>query len=1001
MRTQTRLLMLISLLMGLLLVNPASADLVAHWPLDGNYEDATVNGHDGTPVGDPEFVQDSVRGPALEVDGSDRVIVDDAPDLNYGASESLTLTAWALYDEALAPGGWQCVAAKGRTALGGDSSYLDTLYGFYVTGGGLWHVNAGSFQEDTISAEDGEWHHLAFVQDGDNDLGFFYVDLEEVLSGGAADCDTTGRPFVIGAAGTDTTVFEAFGGRIADVRIYNEALAGDALANTTQPLNPPELASNPSPGDGDDDILHDTALTWKSGEFAARHNVYFGASYEDVDSATTPTASGLSANSFNPGRLEFGKMYYWRVDEVNGTPDKTVFKGKVWSFRAEPYSIQIPGDTIVATASSVKDDLSYPGKTVDGSGLNADGQHSITASDMWFSFISDLDPWIQYEFDAIKMLDGLKVWNSNSAAEMAIGWGAKDVQIEYSVDGENWDVLPDATQLNRAIGLPTYDQYDEIALNGVSAKYVRFDIESNWSSIPGWGQYGVSEVQFYAIPTQARTPDPTSGSVDVLPDTVATWRAGRQADEHTLYMSDDSTAVTDGTAPSVTSNANSVDLGSLDLQLGQTYYWRVDEINDTEVPSAWAGPVWSLTTPAALIVDDFENYGNVSPDRPFQTWLDGIGYSADEFFPVPYEGNGTGVGVGHDIWTVSSPHFDGQIMETVSTSAGSKQALPLYYSNTGATASQTDRTWSTPQNWSGHGVQTLVVNFRGSGDNTGGPLFVTINGTKATYPDNADLSLPMWQQWNIDLAALGAGLDAVTSMSIGVEGTGDGLVLIDDILLYMAAPDAVVPVEPSTAGLVAWYSLENNANDVSGNGHDGIAIGDPLYVTGPAGMAMEFDGLGDQYVDLGTWSPSEGTGQLSVSLWAKWHGLSDSWQGLIGKRDSWNATDMMWQIEANIDTGVVRFERTDSAINTNNPLLPEGEWAHVAVSFDGQTARLFISGTQVEMGAFELGLDPEAAFQFGAAQVEGANPFNGALDEVRLYNRALSEGEIRYLGGDR
>ncbi len=99
-------------------------------------------------------------------------------------------------------------------------------------------MNAGSIQEDTISAEDGEWHHLAFVQDGDNDLGFFYVDLEEIVSGGAADCDTTGRPFVIGAAGTDTTVFEAFGGRISDVRIYNEALTGDALANLPDTIEP-------------------------------------------------------------------------------------------------------------------------------------------------------------------------------------------------------------------------------------------------------------------------------------------------------------------------------------------------------------------------------------------------------------------------------------------------------------------------------------------------------------------------------------------------------------------------------------------------------------------------------------------------------------------------------------------------------------------------------------------------------------------------------------------
>jgi hypothetical protein len=51
------------------------------------------------------------------------------------------------------------------------------------------------------------------------------------------------------------------------------------------------------------------------------------------------------------------------------------------------------------------------------------------------------------------------------------------------------------------------------------------------------------------------------------------------------------------------------------------------------------GPVWSLSLVDALTVDDFESYSNASPGRPFQIWLDGFGYSADEFFPAGYGGN--------------------------------------------------------------------------------------------------------------------------------------------------------------------------------------------------------------------------------------------------------------------------------------------------------------------------------------------------------------------------
>jgi len=43
-----------------------------------------------------------------------------------------------------------------------------------------------------------------------------------------------------------------------------------------------------------------------------------------------------SPASYDFGRLEFGQSYYWRVDEVNGAPDFTTFKGDVWSFTTEP-----------------------------------------------------------------------------------------------------------------------------------------------------------------------------------------------------------------------------------------------------------------------------------------------------------------------------------------------------------------------------------------------------------------------------------------------------------------------------------------------------------------------------------------------------------------------------------------------------------------------------------------------------------------------------------------
>jgi len=168
-----------------------------------------------------------LRGQVLEVDGDDRIGVSDAADLNYGANESMTFTVWASLDLADPMDGWRAIVAKGRTELGGSTAYVDTFYGFYVSPGGNWHVNAGDVWDDSQPAAGGQWHHLAFVQDGPADAGYFYIDGELIATAGAGSCDTTGRPLFIGAAGTDVdvAVFESFKGRIDDVRIYSYALS--------------------------------------------------------------------------------------------------------------------------------------------------------------------------------------------------------------------------------------------------------------------------------------------------------------------------------------------------------------------------------------------------------------------------------------------------------------------------------------------------------------------------------------------------------------------------------------------------------------------------------------------------------------------------------------------------------------------------------------------------------------------------------------------------------
>jgi hypothetical protein len=269
----------------------------------------------------------------------------------------------------------------------------------------------------------------------------------------------------------------------------------------------------------------------------------------------------------------------------------------------------------------------------------------------------------------------------------------------------------------------------------------------------------------------------------------------------------------------------------------------------------------------------------------------------------------------------------------------------------------------------------------------------SVGNTTETGYETGELVLGESYTWQVDTIDGEGGVTAGPLLSFTVS---DNLV-IDDFEAY-----AVAPENPGSAGLWGYYPLNGDVLDHSSNGHDGTLVGEPAVIDGPAGYgaALEFSAPGgDDYVDLGTLNPSEETGQLSVSLWLKWNGISGEWQGLIGKRDNWAADDMMWHLECNADSGDLGANRHSGQAVGGYGTPEVGVWEHCAFSFDGTTGTLYRDGVYAGSGAFSLGPDTEAALLFGANNGGGWNPFNGALDEVRIYDRALSDAEVMHLAG--
>ncbi|HOC61860.1 MAG TPA: carbohydrate binding domain-containing protein [Sedimentisphaerales bacterium] len=448
------------------------------------------------------------------------------------------------------------------------------------------------------------------------------------------------------------------------------------------------LATEPRPEHGATDVPRDVVLSWTAGEFAATHDVYFGTSFDDVNAASRSNPLGVlvsqnqSGTTFDsPDLLDFGTTYYWRVDEVNAAPDNTIYKGGVWSFTAEPFAY--PVANIIATTNATSDPGAGPENTINGSGLNADDQHSIDAGDMWLASPGAEPLYIQYEFDRVYKLYEMLVWNYNVQFELLLGFGVKDVTVEHSENGADWTALGDV-QLAQAPAQSTYAANTTVDLQGVAARFVRLTVNSGYGLMP---QYGLSEVRFLYIPAHPREPQPADGTIGVSPATTLSWRAGREAASHEVYL---------GTDPDALALAGTVDSATFApaLEFGSTYYWQVVEVNEADAVTAWAGDVWSLSTQEYTLIDGFETYNDDldAGTAIFDTWLDGWV-------------NDTGSTVGY---------LDAPFAEKTIVRSG-VQSMPLAYDNAASPFySEAWREFETAQNWTGNGADTLVLYVRGN-----------------------------------------------------------------------------------------------------------------------------------------------------------------------------------------------------------------------------------------------------------------------------------------------
>jgi hypothetical protein len=202
-------------------------------------------------------------------------------------------------------------------------------------------------------------------------------------------------------------------------------------------------------------------------------------------------------------------------------------------------------------------------------------------------------------------------------------------------------------------------------------------------------------------------------------------------------------------------------------------------------------------------------------------------------------------------------------------------------------------------------------------------------------------------------------------------------------------------------GLVGWWRFDEGtgsvAGDSSGNGNNGTVHG-ATWVTGKYGKALSFNGT-SSYVDIPLSNSLKGFTELTISFWAKKTSTVD-FAGLVaddyGSGRQWDLLDHTNGVGA---TDNICFYITDGVAGDtllSSHALPIGVWQYVTVVFKGSNfIKFYINGAIDTQKSTTLSqTNPTPVFDHWIGRYSSYY-FNGIIDEVRIYNRALSAAEIQ------
>ncbi len=639
---------------------------------------------------------------------------------------------------------------------------------------------------------------------------------------------------------------------------------------------------------------------------------------------------------------------------------------------------------------------------------------------------------------------GHEVYFGNTFADVNSATTATAGIFRGAVDNNNYD--PCAGDL--VLGKTYYWRIDE-----VNAGYAG----SNPPPPPGGKWKG--DVWSFIVEGRARNPSPGDGAKDVARNVILQWEAGAAAKYHDVYFGTSASSVEAATTATsgiyktrLNKGTEEYDTDPLNLQVGDRYFWRIDEVNTLTVK----GYVWDFKVIDFMLIDDFEFYTTTTALNT--KWK-----------------------------AVNSSTAYVLLNKDATFANGDGNSMQFEYNNDATPwIAEAKRTYSTAQDWSyaGNSVTRMELSYYGDAQNyPDGLMYVKLSdSTKTAQVNNpllADVNTPwaeQWQHvWNIPLKDFkGVTLSKISSIVLGVgdgKGVGgkneDGTFYFDDIKLWppvcntsmipeanlhavadlttahhgggdcitdyedlrlmaerdwlLTAPIIVTPNSPDTNGLL-WYKFDTGSGTIATNsGTLGTTFNGVLSTaSGPTwtteahdGNALDFTSpsvtTGD-YVNLPENLGVAGTNDFTIALWFKAEkALNPEWNFpvLVDSRkitDDGDATGFgfcRW--------GELCYWWNNVYWDWHSGIWPEPNvWYFAAVTIEPTQANVYLS----EYGTDALTVATHTAehgtltdFTTGFHNVIGFTTntpashwdFDGKIDDVRIYDRDLTVEEISYL----